>query len=35
MTLWLGDKVSSIAAKSLKIMERSFVQDFIAVIIVT
>jgi hypothetical protein len=34
MALRLGDKSTGIAAESLKVVERSFVRDFIAVIVV-
>jgi hypothetical protein len=34
MALRLGDKSTGVAAESLKVVERSFVQNFIAVIVV-
>jgi len=35
MALWLGYKSTGIAAESLKVVERSFVRDFIASIVVS
>jgi hypothetical protein len=35
MVLRLGDKSTAIAAESLKVVERSFVQDFIVIIVVS